>query len=75
MGLITRGERAGRGHPIPVHLTDAGRALLAGAAAAVRKVNTPRSIGLTTENNGRSTSCCERSWAPCCPDSFTRGQR
>ncbi|MGW4058345.1 MarR family winged helix-turn-helix transcriptional regulator [Amycolatopsis sp. NPDC004747] len=47
LGLIVRGERPGRGHPIPVHITDAGRRLVRKATKAVLEVNTPAAMGLT----------------------------
>lgn len=46
-GLVVRGTRSGRGHPIPVFITDPGRELLATATPAVEAANTPEALGLT----------------------------
>jgi DNA-binding MarR family transcriptional regulator len=48
-GLVVRGTRSGRGHPIPVHITDSGRELLAQATPAVEEANTPEALGLSPD--------------------------
>ncbi|MDL5158605.1 MarR family winged helix-turn-helix transcriptional regulator [Actinomycetospora termitidis] len=48
-GLVVRGTRSGRGHPIPVHITDAGRDLLLAATPAVEAANTSEALGLDPE--------------------------
>lgn len=45
-GWVVRGTRTGRGHPIPVYITDAGRDLLLAATPAVEASNTPEALGL-----------------------------
>jgi DNA-binding MarR family transcriptional regulator len=46
-GLVARGERTGRGRPIPVSLTEAGRRLLEEATPLVDAIDTAASFGLT----------------------------
>ena len=46
-GLVVRGEQPGRGHPIPVSLTEEGRQLLVRATRLVEVMDTPTSWGLT----------------------------
>ncbi|WET76819.1 MarR family winged helix-turn-helix transcriptional regulator [Amycolatopsis sp. QT-25] len=49
LGLIARGERPGRGHPIPVYITEAGRKLVKKSTKAVLAVNTPEAMGLDAD--------------------------
>lgn len=51
--LLVRGPRPGRGHPIPVDLTDEGRRVLERATPAVLEVNSAAAWGLT-EEEGRT---------------------
>jgi DNA-binding MarR family transcriptional regulator len=51
LGHVVRGVRAGRGHPIPVSLTEQGRAALAAATPLVEAVHTPEALGLTPEED------------------------
>ncbi|MDP9166420.1 MAG: MarR family winged helix-turn-helix transcriptional regulator, partial [Actinomycetota bacterium] len=46
-GLLVRHGPGGRGRPIPLALTDAGRAVLASASASVRTFNNPAALGLS----------------------------
>jgi DNA-binding MarR family transcriptional regulator len=49
LGYVTRGERAGRGHAVPVSLTPAGAAALAEATPLAEAANTAEAFGLTEE--------------------------
>jgi DNA-binding MarR family transcriptional regulator len=45
-GLVVRNARPGRGHPTPVHLTDAGRDVLARATPVVEEADRAEVLGL-----------------------------
>ena len=47
LGLVSRGPRPGRGHPIPVTLTGAGREALTRASPLVDAIDTAAAFGLT----------------------------
>lgn len=50
-GLVHRKGAAGRGRRRAVHLTDAGRAVLADAWPGVRAFNAPAALGLTAQEH------------------------
>jgi DNA-binding MarR family transcriptional regulator len=55
-----RRDATGRGRPAPVHLTDAGREVLARATPLVEAADGPAALGLTTEELTTLTTLLHR---------------
>ncbi|MDT8912426.1 MarR family transcriptional regulator [Amycolatopsis sp. PS_44_ISF1] len=55
-GLLERHGPGGRGRPLPVRATEAGRALLASAEADLRAASEPAALGLATYEAGMLTA-------------------
>ena len=59
-GLVVRHARPGRGHPTPVHLTDAGREALTRATPAVEDADRAGSLGLDADERSTLTALLSR---------------
>nr|WP_052477567.1 MarR family winged helix-turn-helix transcriptional regulator [Kibdelosporangium sp. MJ126-NF4]CEL12786.1 Transcriptional regulator, MarR family [Kibdelosporangium sp. MJ126-NF4]CTQ98472.1 Transcriptional regulator, MarR family [Kibdelosporangium sp. MJ126-NF4] len=51
-GLLRRQGPGGRGKPVPVRLTEEGRAVLKAAGVSIREFNEPAALGLETYEAG-----------------------
>ena len=59
-GLLRRGERRGRGHPIPVRLTDQGRAALRRVTPAVVRANSAAAMHLDDDEHAQLNALLRR---------------